>query len=370
MAGLYVHIPWCVRKCPYCDFNSHEIRTKFEEAKYVERVVADIYDELQTHPLELKTVYFGGGTPSLFSPDSFRRILATLGDSQPTEVTMEANPGTTEHADFERYRKAGITRVSVGAQSFNELHLKTLGRIHGPREAKQAIKRALTAGFDSVNVDLMYGLPDQTIAQAREDLNTATALGPHHISWYELTIEPNTVFAKNPPKLASTDYRSEMEDAGVRLLEENGYTRYEVSAYARNGLICEHNLNYWTFGDYIGVGAGAHGKRTTKNGIIRTAKARMPESYMNGIGGTCSQITDSDLPVEFMMNVLRLSRGVDECLFNRRTELPFDTIQATVDRLRSWDLMHPNRLQLTTRGLRQLNGVVAEFLSSSEISNQ
>lgn len=366
MAGLYVHIPWCVRKCPYCDFNSHEIRNNFEEAKYVDRILADLDNELESHPFDLNTVYFGGGTPSLFSPGSFSRILATLTNSQLTEVTMEANPGTTEHAEFEHYMQAGITRVSIGAQSFNESHLRTLGRIHGPLEAKQAIKRALTSGFDSVNVDLMYGLPNQTIAQALEDLDAAIALEPQHISWYELTIEPNTVFANNPPILTSTDYRSEMEDAGAGLLKENGYERYEVSAYTRNGSFCNHNLNYWTFGDYVGVGAGAHGKRTTKNGIVRTAKARMPESYMNGVVGTCSRIADSDLPVEFMMNVLRLTEGVDEHMFSQRTRLPFRTIQATVDRLRSWELMHPNRLQLTARGFRQLNGVVVEFLSGSE----
>lgn len=370
MAGLYVHIPWCVRKCPYCDFNSHEIRESFEEAKYVDRVIVDLEDELKTHPLEFNTVYFGGGTPSLFSPNSFRRILEPLGSVQLDEVTMEANPGATEHSNFEHYREAGVTRVSIGAQSFNESHLKTLGRIHGPFEAKRAIKGALTSGLDSVNVDLMYGLPDQTIAQALEDLHAVIALEPHHISWYELTIEPNTVFAKKPPKLASTDYRSEMEDAGVRLLEENGYTRYEVSAYARSGLVCEHNLNYWIFGDYIGVGAGAHGKITTKSGIIRTTKIRMPESYMNGTSRACSRIADSDLPVEFMMNALRICNGVDETLFSKRTGLPFCTIQATIDRLRSWSLMHPNRLQLTTRGFRQLNGVVAEFLSRPENTNQ
>ncbi|MXW53619.1 MAG: radical SAM family heme chaperone HemW [Gammaproteobacteria bacterium] len=367
MAGLYVHIPWCVRKCPYCDFNSHEIRNDFEESKYVDRVIADLKNELENHPLQINTVYFGGGTPSLFSPDSFYRILATLRQAQLREVTMEANPGTTEHVDFRHYRNAGITRVSLGAQSFHLDHLKALGRIHGPLEASRAIEKALTAGLDSVNVDLMYGLPNQTIDQAMEDLQTAIALGPQHISWYELTIEPNTVFAKSPPKLASTDYRAEMEEEGVRLLADNGFERYEVSAYARNDLTCEHNLNYWLFGDYFGVGAGAHGKLSTGDGILRTSKARMPKSYMQGTKGSSTMVTNEDIPVEFMMNALRLCDGVEEDLFHKQTGLPFCTIRATVERLRSWDLMQPNRLQLTPKGFQQLNGVVSEFLSTTGV---
>ncbi len=366
MAGLYVHIPWCVRKCPYCDFNSHEIRNDFAETKYVDCVIADLKNDLKNHPLEIDTVYFGGGTPSLFSPDSFHRILATLDRTETREVTMEANPGTTEYLDFRHYRGAGITRVSLGAQSFHQDHLKTLGRIHDPSEAMRAIEKALAAGFDSVNVDLMYGLPDQTIDQAMEDLELAIALGPTHISWYELTIEPNTVFAKSPPKLASTDYRAEMEDVGIRLLAENGFERYEVSAYARNELICKHNFNYWTFGDYIGVGAGAHGKIKTQDGIFRTSKTRMPKSYMQRAKSSRTMVAKSEIPVEFMMNVLRLCDGVEEDLFHVQTGLPFCTIQATVERLRSWDLMQPDRLQLTPKGFQQLNGVVTEFLSTTE----
>lgn len=365
MAGLYVHIPWCVRKCPYCDFNSHEIRNDFEESRYVDSLLTDLADELELYALEIDTVYFGGGTPSLFSPDSFQRILATLDQTPLREVTMEANPGTTEHVDFRHYKEAGITRVSIGAQSFQQDHLNALGRIHGPAEAKRAIEKALTAGFDSVNVDLMYGLPDQTIDQVILDLETAIALNPQHISWYELTIEPNTVFAKSPPKLASTDYRAEMEDAGVGLLAHHGYERYEVSAYARNDLICKHNFNYWSFGDYIGVGAGAHGKLTTEDRILRTSKVRMPKSYMQGTKGSCTMVTKTEIPVEFMMNALRLRDGVEEHLFQQRTGLPFRTIQETVERLRSWDLMQPDRLQLTSRGLQQLNGVVSQFLTDA-----
>lgn len=370
MAGLYVHIPWCVRKCPYCDFNSHEIRNNFEEGKYVDCVIADLTNELENLPLQIDTVYFGGGTPSLFSPDSFHRILETLDRTQLREVTMEANPGTTEHTDFRQYRDAGITRVSLGVQSFHQDHLTTLGRIHGPSEAKRSIEKALTTGFDSVNVDLMYGLPDQTIDQAMVDLETAIELGPQHISWYELTIEPNTVFAKSPPKLASTDYRAEMEDVGVRLLSDHGFLRYEVSAYARNELICKHNFNYWSFGDYIGVGAGAHGKFKTENGVFRTSKTRMPKSYMQRTKTSCTMVPEDEIPVEFMMNVLRLCDGVEEYLFHEKTGLPFRTIQKTVERLRSWNLMQPRRLQLTPLGLSQLNGVVAEFLSTTDHQNR
>lgn len=368
MTGLYVHIPWCVRKCPYCDFNSHEIRNDLEEDKYTDCVVEDLNNELEKYPLEFDTVYFGGGTPSLFSPDSFFRILGAVGEPGPREVTMEANPGTTEHTHFEDYKEAGITRVSIGAQSFSDIHLKILGRVHNPGEAKRATEKAVATGFDSVNVDLMYGLPDQTIVQALDDLHTAISLEPQHISWYELTIEPNTVFGKSPPKLASTDYRAEMGEQGVQFLESSGYKRYEVSAFARNDLLCEHNLNYWMFGNYVGIGAGAQGKLTKEKGIYRTSKIRMPKSYMQSIRGSISKIEESDLPVEFMMNVLRLCSGVDEELFSQQTRLPFCTIQATVDRLRSWDLMQSDRLQLTPRGLLQLNGVVAQFLDDSEPS--
>ena len=371
MAGLYVHIPWCVRKCPYCDFNSHEIRNNFEEGKYVDCVIADLTNELENLPLQIDTVYFGGGTPSLFSPDSFHRILETLDRTQ----LMRSH-----HGSEPRYNGAyGLSTVQGRGnhESFarrtvipSGLISQTLGRIHGPSEAKRSIEKALTTGFDSVNVDLMYGLPDQTIDQAMVDLETAIELGPQHISWYELTIEPNTVFAKSPPKLASTDYRAEMEDVGVRLLSDHGFLRYEVSAYARNELICKHNFNYWSFGDYIGVGAGAHGKFKTENGVFRTSKTRMPKSYMQRTKTSCTMVPEDEIPVEFMMNVLRLCDGVEEYLFHEKTGLPFRTIQKTVERLRSWNLMQPRRLQLTPLGLSQLNGVVAEFLSTTDHQNR
>ena len=362
MAGLYVHIPWCVRKCPYCDFNSHEKRTDYNEQAYVNKLLEDLEQELSTDSVDLDTVYFGGGTPSLFQPDSFARILERSGLANVVEVTMEANPGTTEYSDLTLYRDAGITRLSLGVQSFDPRHLKALGRIHGSNEAVDAAEKAKTAGFDSLNIDLMYGLPHQSIDQALEDLETAISLQPDHISWYELTIEPNTVFAKSPPPLASTDYRAEMGLAGIELLNSRGYWQYEVSAFARNSSQCLHNVNYWTFGDYIGIGAGAHGKLTARTDIYRTAKVRMPKSYLQEVAGSRTPISKQDLPVEFMMNVLRLTKGVEERLFAQRTGLPLQTIEATLDKLRSWELMYPDRLQLTSSGQRQLNGVVAQFL--------
>lgn len=364
MTGLYVHIPWCIRKCPYCDFNSHEKRSDFDEAAYVDRLVEDLGTELSSGQFDIGTVYFGGGTPSLFGPDSFAKILGRFEQDSLEEVTMEANPGTTEYSDLNLYREAGITRLSIGVQSFDSGHLETLGRIHGPNEAQHAIEKAMAAGFDSVNLDLMYGLPHQSINQALKDLDVAINYQPQHISWYELTIEPNTVFAKTPPPLSTIDYRADMEDAGVELLSEHGYRRYEVSAYARSDQECRHNLNYWTFGDYIGVGAGAHGKKTTQDGIFRTTKIRQPGSYLSGTAGFFKRVPDEDLPAEFMMNALRLLNGVEERAFSMNTGLEIDVIRETVEQLRSWKLMHPTRLQLSSQGLRQLNGVVAQFLNS------
>lgn len=362
MSGLYIHIPWCIRKCPYCDFNSHEKRGDFDETTYVDRLIEDLKIELNSDVGTIDTVYFGGGTPSLFGPDSFARILDRSVLKLCNEVTMEANPGTTEHLDFHLYKNAGITRLSLGVQSFDASHLETLGRIHGPDEARRATERALDAGFDSVNLDLMHSLPHQSMDQALKDLEIAIALRPTHVSWYELTIEPNTVFAKSPPSLPSNDFREELEKAGIALLADHGYRRYEVSAFARDGLECRHNLNYWHFGDYVGIGAGAHGKKTTSEGIFRTAKVRTPKSYLNEVSGSCELIRKEDLPVEFMMNALRLVDGVSQDMFSMKTGLPFESIAKDIDRLRDWRLMHPDRLQLTSDGFQQLNGVVAQFL--------
>ena len=363
MAGLYVHIPWCIRKCPYCDFNSHELKSSIDEDSYVDRLISDFELEQQQHPLVIDTVYFGGGTPSLFKPKSFFRFLKTCGLLDCAEITMEANPGTTESREFKHYQEAGISRLSLGIQSFNHKHLHILGRIHDASEATLAATKVAQAGFDSFNLDLMYGLPHQTIEQALDDLKRAIDLTPNHISWYQLTIEPNTVFAKSPPPIASTDFLAEMESEGVSLLSSAGYERYEISAFSRDSTPCRHNVNYWTFGDYLGIGAGAHSKITKSDGIVRMRRPRMPDSYVKGVVPKTETVADSELPAEFMMNALRLVDGVEEESFEQQTGLNLSAIQDTLDRLRDWNLMSPQRLQLTHHGLRQLDGIVAQFLN-------
>ncbi|MCY3540336.1 MAG: radical SAM family heme chaperone HemW [Gammaproteobacteria bacterium] len=363
MSGLYIHIPWCVKKCPYCDFNSHEKDSGFDENRYVARLIEDFEEEVQRCSQPISTVYFGGGTPSLFAPQSFAEILARPELTDVTEVTMEANPGAVEHHDFAEYRAAGINRLSLGIQSFNDNQLPLLGRIHDANEARAACIRALEAGFSSVNLDLMYGLPEQSIDDSLQDLQTAIALQPQHISWYELTLEPNTVFGKHPPKIPPLEVRIEMSTQGIEMLGESGYQRYEVSAYARDHQMCAHNYNYWTFGNYIGIGAGAHGKIMRDERFLRTRKPKMPNSYLNGVDGTETVIDCDELPVEFMMNVLRLTEGVQEASFTDQTGLPLSQIEPQLRRLRSWGLMELNRIQLTPLGYSQLDSVVAQFLA-------
>lgn len=362
MSGLYIHIPWCVKKCPYCDFNSHEKDSVFNEKRYISRLIQDFEEELHRYDHPISTVYFGGGTPSLFTPQSFTEILARPELTDVIEVTMEANPGTVEHRDFKEYRAAGINRLSLGIQSFNDKYLPVLGRIHEAKEAQTACLRVLEAGFLSVNLDLMYGLPEQSIEDALHDLQTAIALQPQHISWYELTLEPNTVFGKHPPKIPPLEVRIEMGTRGVEMLTESGYQRYEVSAYARDQQVCAHNYNYWTFGNYIGIGAGAHGKIRRDERFLRTRKPKMPSSYLNGVAGTATVIERDELPVEFMMNVLRLTEGVPDASFTNQTELPLSLIEPKLEKLRSWGLMEVGRIQLTPLGYSKLDSVVAQFL--------
>lgn len=276
---------------------------------------------------------------------------------------MEANPGTVEHRDFAAYRAAGINRLSLGIQSFNDKYLRALGRIHDANEARTACTRALQAGFSSVNLDLMYGLPEQSVEDALHDLRTAIELQPQHISWYELTLEPNTVFGKHPPKVPLLEDRIEMNTRGVEMLTESGYQRYEVSAYARDRQICAHNYNYWTFGNYIGIGAGAHGKIRRDEQFLRTKKPKMPSSYMKRVEGTETKIEREELPVEFMMNVLRLTDGLPETCFTEQTGLPLIQIEAQMRKLRSWGLMEEGMIQLTPFGYSQLDSVVGEFLN-------
>ncbi|MCY4014458.1 MAG: radical SAM family heme chaperone HemW [Gammaproteobacteria bacterium] len=361
--GLYVHFPWCVRKCPYCDFNSHPLSGELRDDDYLAVLLDDLDGECQRFDgRPVRTVYFGGGTPSLFPPAAFRALTRRVPEA--VEVTLEANPGTVEHGDFRGYRRAGVTRISLGAQSFDAAQLKRLGRIHSAAETRRAAAAVESAGFASFNIDLMYGLPGQTVAQAIADLAHAVRLEPPHISWYQLTIEPKTAFAQRPPAgLPDDDEASEIEEAGVDFLARHGYVRYEVSAFARDGHQCAHNLNYWTFGDYIGIGAGGHGKLTTPDGVIvRTAKAHQPRLYMRGAPTTANPVHPHELPGEFMMNALRLADGVDRGSFGTRTGLPDATIAGTIAELVDWGLMRADRLALTAFGYRHLDAVVARFL--------
>ena len=361
--GLYVHFPWCVRKCPYCDFNSHPLKEPLREGEYHKALLDDFEHELERFgDRRIATVYFGGGTPSLFSPETFQILLDRVPDAR--EVTLEANPGTVERGDFADYRRAGITRVSLGAQTFDAARLNALGRIHGTDDIGNAAREAKAAGIDSLNLDLMYALPKQTVDEALDDLAQAIRLEPDHISWYQLTIEPKTEFARRPPVgLPDVDLACEIEEAGIEVLERHGYRRYEVSAFARDGHLCAHNVNYWRFGDYVGIGAGAHGKFTNDDEVVRTVKASQPRLYLNGGVGQANRVRPEELPGEFMMNALRLVDGVENDLFEARTGLGFNVIAQTVAELEDWSLMSAGRLGLTTRGHRQLNGVVARFLA-------
>ena len=363
MSGLYVHIPWCVRKCPYCDFNSHALKRALPDADYVDALLADFARERERMPFDIASVYFGGGTPSLLPASGFARLLDALELSGDVEVTMEANPGTVETAGaMEDYAAAGIGRVSLGAQSFDDGNLERLGRIHTAEETRRATAAITRAGFEEFNVDLMFGLPGQTVAGAIADLEYAIALEPTHISWYELTIEPNTAFAIHPPLLPAPDEKADVAEAGQALLASHGFRRYEVSAYARPGSESRHNMNYWTFGDYSGIGAGAHGKLSLSTGIVRTAKERQPGRYLEDQSPEDTLLHASDLPVEYMMNALRLVEGTGESEFLRRTGLPFETVADEVARLRSEGLMRHDRIGLTDFGFLHLDTVVARFL--------
>ncbi len=330
---LYVHIPWCVRKCPYCDFNSHEAANSLEEDAYIKALLQDLDQErASTGQRDLNSIFFGGGTPSLLSATALDNILSGIASrfslTDDIEITLEANPGTFEQQKFKDYHSAGINRLSIGIQSFANSKLKALGRIHDSNEAMRAIDTARHAGFDNLNLDLMFGLPGQTTAQAIADLQTACRFEPEHLSHYQLTIEPNTYFHKHPPQLPDDDKRWHMQQACHQLLSTHGYSQYEVSAFSKPGKESRHNLNYWQFGDYIGIGAGAHGKLTDQdNGQInRCWKHRQPRAYMKHTtegesrSGT-STLDQSDILFEFLMNALRLKKGFDFDLFEQRTGL-------------------------------------------------
>jgi len=383
--ALYIHIPWCVRKCPYCDFNSHKAEAELPEAEYVDALIADLQEEANSAAgRSLQSIFIGGGTPSLFSAAAIGRVLdaaqALIGFADDIEITLEANPGTFEQEKFRGFRSVGVNRLSIGIQSFADEQLQKLGRIHGREEALNAINVARAAGFDNINLDLMHGLPEQTPAAAQADLQQAIDLDPEHISWYQLTIEPNTEFYSRPPTLPIEDALADIQELGEAQLAAAGYRQYEVSAYARQGpetaldektadRQSRHNLNYWRFGDYIGIGAGAHGKTThpERQQLIRRRKTRIPAHYLENGRDFCASedtLNADDLPLEFMMNALRLCAGVPSELFTPRTGLPLSALEPQLGELRQRGLItqQTERLQTTDVGQRYLNEVLAQFM--------
>ncbi len=361
--GVYVHFPWCVKKCPYCDFNSHPLKGALAEAEYVDALLADISaSATDFESCTVITVFFGGGTPSLFSPRAFEQVLSAL-PGDPIEVTLEANPGTTEYHDFADYRRAGINRLSLGAQSFSDRALERLGRIHKAEETVRAFERARSAGFDNINLDLMYGLPEQNTDEAIEDLDKAIRLNPEHISWYELTLEPKTEFFRRPPKLPDEDTMASLEDAGRLLLTSAGYQRYEVSAWSRPGRACAHNLNYWRFGDYAGIGAGAHGKLTRAGSVRRTTRPAQPRIFMaDPRSSTSTTVAPSRLRFEYLLNILRLPEG---CAFDdllAATGLTTSALEPEWGKGVAAGLLRADRIATTATGYRYLDEVMQAFL--------
>ncbi len=368
--SLYVHIPWCVHKCPYCDFNSHVADGPLDEDAYVSVLLEDLRQETAlAGGRTLDSIFFGGGTPSLFSAQAIARIIDGVQKAfrldEDIEITLEANPGTLEAGRYRDYRLAGVNRLSVGVQSLDDTKLRALGRIHSAAQARAAVESARQAGFDNLNLDLMFGLPQQTAGQALDDLRQLVELQPGHLSWYQLTLEPNTLFYQQPPPLPDDDALWEMMCEGKALLVDSGYGQYEISAHAQAGKACRHNLNYWRFGDYLGIGAGAHAKLTTPDGrIFRRSKKRHPKDYLQGeFLSRQRELCAAELPVEFMLNALRLHEGVPAAFFHQRTGLLLDTIARPLQRALELQLMRddPTRLQPTARGLQFLNELLILF---------
>ncbi len=380
--SLYIHLPWCVRKCPYCDFNSHRAPQQLPLTPYVHALDADLRHDLASYPelsgRRIASVFFGGGTPSLFPAPMIAEILtnaqAAIAFDDDVEVTLEANPGTIERGRFDGYRQVGVNRVSLGVQSFDDAALKRLGRIHGSDEARRAAAEVREGGIDDLNLDLMYALPEQSLAQALADVDAAIALAPTHISHYQLTLEPHTEFAARPPPLPDDDLAFDMMNACQERLAQAGYGHYETSAYAQAGRRCRHNLNYWQFGDYLGIGAGAHGKLSVDDGIRRRWKHKHPSRWLASAGsedsiGGDDVITAGHLPFEFVLNALRLNEGFTLTRFQQRTGLPVTAIQAVLDQALDRGLIEtrtePNgdqRIQPSELGRRFLNDLLGLFL--------
>lgn len=377
--ALYIHLPWCVRKCPYCDFNSHQVPAELDQFSYIYSLLRDLDYELESYPVgprRVRTIFIGGGTPSLFRSEAIGQLLsgirARVSCDEDLEVTLEANPGTLEHDRFAGYRRAGVNRLSIGVQSFHADSLRELGRIHGPAEARQAIASAREAGFDNLNIDLMGALPGQSLQMALDDVAAAVAEAPVHISYYQLTLEPNTPFHHRPPEaLPDHDQEYRLLSAGRRLLEEAGYEQYEVSAFSRPGMQCRHNLNYWRFGDYIGLGAGAHGKVTeiASGRVVRRWRVKSPARYQSLAGGAGvlageRRLASDDLMLEFMMNALRLRGGFPPGLFSERTGCAEQLLWSCLERPLDRGLVQfeEGRLCATELGWRFLDDILGEFL--------
>ncbi len=373
--SLYIHIPWCIKKCPYCDFNSHEAKNDIPEERYLDALIKDLESELpHIWGRSIESIFIGGGTPSLFSAKGIDNLLKRLRERlsiRPNiEITMEANPGTFEQERFNGFREAGINRLSIGIQSYNNDHLSKLGRIHGSDEALNASSIASKSGFENFNLDLMFGLPNQTTDEALDDLKKAILQSPNHISWYQLTIEENTLFHYAPPAIPDDELIWKIQQTGQELLKEAGYLQYEVSAYAKDGQRSKHNMNYWKFGDYLGIGAGAHGKLTMPDGsIMRHTKYRHPEEYMKRAlnyeaRSTEKTLLKEDIPFEFMLNIARLKQGFSRTLFEERTWMSFSEIESQIELLIGEGLLSKNEehFQPTDKGYLFVNDIVNRFL--------
>ena len=371
--SLYVHIPWCVKKCLYCDFNSHPLRSDVSPKDYTNTLIRDLEQHLgQIKDREIQTIFFGGGTPSVFEPDLIGTVIDYVKENclirTDAEITLEANPGVSDRIKFEGYRRVGVNRLSIGVQTTNDQLLKKLGRVHASAEAIETISDAKSI-FENINIDLMFALPEQGLGELKTDLSRVLEFAPEHLSIYQLTIEPNTWFFRYPPKLPDDDLASEMQFEIESVAHEHGYKQYEVSAFAKLGRQCSHNMNYWEFGDYLGVGAGAHSKITTSNSVTRLVKHKQPKRYMEAvaIGDSVSSdkiVTSESLPFEFFMNALRLNDGVPRSLFEKRTALPIDIVESQLVALERRGLMNVSEgfIRTTPLGMRFLNEVLQEFL--------
>ncbi|MGF1689139.1 radical SAM family heme chaperone HemW [Photobacterium japonica] len=379
--SLYIHIPWCVQKCPYCDFNSHALKTAIPELDYIDALIEDLEIDLAAYGLNnsqrpLHSIFIGGGTPSLISPEEIGRLLQAVQQRLPfsddIEITMEANPGTVEAGRFDAYRAVGVNRISIGIQSFQDEKLTRLGRIHGGDEAIKAAQLATNAGLNSFNIDLMHGLPNQSVDDALSDLKQAIALNPPHLSWYQLTIEPNTLFYSKPPTLPDDDDLWDIFEQGHQLLAEAGYVQYEISGYSKPGKQCRHNLNYWRFGDYLGIGCGAHGKISFADGTItRTVKVKHPRGYLNAAKPYLdqeTQVADSERPFEFFMNRFRLLEACPKQDYPDRTGLPLSTIAEPIEWALAQGYLVDNgeEWQITEHGKLFLNDLLAAFVEDDE----